>query len=69
MHWSDLFNSGASLFIVASASTKTMVPLRALAIAANCVLIAYFMVTHAWRYRCCCRSSPCRSTAGASIRC
>ena len=48
MHWSDLFNSGASLFIVASASTKTMVPLRVLAIAANCVLIAYFMVTHAW---------------------
>jgi hypothetical protein len=48
MHWSDLFNSGASLFIVASASTKTMVPLRTPAIAANCVLIAYFTATHAW---------------------
>jgi len=48
MHWSDLFNSGASLFIVATASTKTMVPLRVLAIATNCVLSAYFAVTHAW---------------------
>jgi Cyclic nucleotide-binding domain len=48
MHWSDFFNSGASLFIVATASTKTMVPLRALAIATNCILIAYFTVTHAW---------------------
>ena len=48
MHWSDLFNSGASLFIVATASTKTMVPLRILAIATNCVLSAYFAVTHAW---------------------
>jgi hypothetical protein len=48
MHWSDLFNSGASLFIVATASTKTMVPLRILAIATNCILIAYFTVTHAW---------------------
>jgi CRP-like cAMP-binding protein len=33
---------------VATASTKTMVPLRILAIATNCVLIAYFTVTHAW---------------------
>jgi hypothetical protein len=48
MHWSDLFNSGASVFIVATASTKTMVPLRILAIATNCVLSAYFAVTHAW---------------------
>jgi len=48
MHWSDLFNSGASLFIVATASTKTMVPLRILAIATNCALSAYFAVTHAW---------------------
>jgi hypothetical protein len=48
MHWSDLFNSGASLFIVATASTKTMVPLRVLAIATNCILSAYFAVTHAW---------------------
>ncbi len=48
MHWSDFFNSGASLFIVATASTKTMVPLRMLAIATNCILIAYFMVMHSW---------------------
>jgi hypothetical protein len=48
MHWSDLFNSGASLFIVATASTKTMVPLRILAIATNCILIAYFTITHSW---------------------
>jgi hypothetical protein len=48
MHWSDLFNSGASLFIVATASTKTMVPLRILAIVTNCILMAYFTVTHAW---------------------
>jgi Cyclic nucleotide-binding domain len=48
MHWSDLFNSGASLFIVASASTKTMVPLRILAIVTNCILIAFFAVTDAW---------------------
>jgi Cyclic nucleotide-binding domain len=48
MHWSDLINSGASLFIVATASTKTMVPLRILAIITNCILIAYFAVSHAW---------------------
>src|SRR6201987_5918571 len=48
MHWSDLLNSGASLFIVATASTKTMVPLRILAIATNCILITYFTVMHAW---------------------
>ena len=48
MHWSDLFNSGASLFIVATASTKTMVPLRILAIATNFILIAYFAVMHSW---------------------
>jgi hypothetical protein len=48
MHWSDIFNSGASLFVVAAASTKTMVPLRTLAIITNCILIAYFGVTHAW---------------------
>ena len=39
MHWTDLINSTASLFIVATASTKTMVPLRILAIIANCFLI------------------------------
>jgi len=48
MHWTDLINSSASLFIVASASSKTMIPLRSLAIAANCVLIVFFAATHAW---------------------
>ena len=48
MHWTDLFTSGASLFIVATASTKTMVPLRILAIIANCLLITVFAVSHAW---------------------
>jgi hypothetical protein len=48
MHWSDLFNSGASLFIVATASTKTMVPLRILAIVTSCILIAFYASTHAW---------------------
>ncbi len=48
MHWTDFFTSGASLFIVATASTKTMVPLRILAIVANCFLITVFAVSHAW---------------------
>jgi hypothetical protein len=48
MHWSEILNSGASLFIVASASTKTMVPLRVLAIVTNCLLIAYYGVWHLW---------------------
>jgi hypothetical protein len=48
MHWSDFFNSGASLFIVATASTKTMVPLRILAIITNCMLIAFYGVSHLW---------------------
>jgi Cyclic nucleotide-binding domain len=48
MHWTDLFNSVGSLFIVATASTKTMVPLRILAIVANCFLIAYYAVSHEW---------------------
>jgi hypothetical protein len=48
MHWTDLVNSGASLFIVATASTKTMVPLRTLAIVANCFLVVFYGVTHAW---------------------
>jgi hypothetical protein len=48
MHWTDLINSSASLFIVASASSKTMMPLRSLAIAANCGLIVFFAATHAW---------------------
>ena len=48
MHWTDLINSTASLFIVATASTKTMVPLRTLAIIANCFLIVYFALAHAF---------------------
>jgi len=48
MHWSDLANSSASLFIVATASTKTMVPLRTLAIVANCLLITFYGVSHLW---------------------
>src|ERR1700692_1828539 len=48
MHWTDLVNSTASLFIVATASTKTMVPLRTLAIIANCLLIALYASVHAW---------------------
>lgn len=48
MHWNDLFNSVGSLFIVATASTKTMVPLRILAIVANCFLIAFYAVEHQW---------------------
>jgi hypothetical protein len=48
MHWTDLFNSVGSLFIVATASTKTMVPLRILAIVANCFLITFYGVTHEW---------------------
>jgi hypothetical protein len=46
MHRTDLFNSVGSLFIVATASTKTMVPLRVLAIVANCFLIAFYAVSH-----------------------
>jgi hypothetical protein len=48
MHWTDLFNSVGSLFIVATASTKTMVPLRILAIVANCFLITFYVVSHEW---------------------
>jgi hypothetical protein len=48
MHWTEFFTSGASLFIVATASTKTMVPLRILAIIANCFLITVFAVSHGW---------------------
>jgi hypothetical protein len=48
MHWTDLINSLAGLLIVASASSRTMVPLRILAIATNGFLIVYFSVMHAW---------------------
>jgi hypothetical protein len=47
-HWTEFFTSGASLFIVATASTKTMVPLRILAIIANFFLITVFAVSHSW---------------------
>ncbi len=47
-HWTELINGGASLFIVATASTKTMVPLRTLAIVANCFLVVFYGATHAW---------------------
>ena len=48
MHWAELFTSGASLFIVATATTKTMVPLRALTIAANIFFALVFAVLHLW---------------------
>jgi CRP-like cAMP-binding protein len=48
MHWSDLLNNSASLFIVATASTRTMVPLRILAIVTGGILIAFYAVSHAW---------------------
>ena len=48
MHWTDLIHSLAGLLIVASASSRTMVPLRILAIATNCFLIIYFSVLHSW---------------------
>jgi Cyclic nucleotide-binding domain len=47
-HWGEVFTSGASLFIVATATTKTMVPLRILAIIANCFLLTVFAVSHSW---------------------
>lgn len=48
MHWAELFTSGASLFIVATATTKTMVPLRALTIAANVFFVLIFADLHLW---------------------
>ena len=48
MHWENLLNSVGSLMIVATASTKTMVPLRILAIVANLVLIAFYAASHEW---------------------
>jgi CRP/FNR family cyclic AMP-dependent transcriptional regulator len=48
MHWASLFNSVGSLMIVATASTKTMVPLRILAITANCFLLVFYAVSHEW---------------------
>jgi hypothetical protein len=48
MHWAELFTSGASLFIVATATTKTMVPLRALTIVANVFFVLIFADLHLW---------------------
>ncbi|MGA9895095.1 MAG: hypothetical protein WBQ55_22715, partial [Xanthobacteraceae bacterium] len=48
MHWNELFNACAALFIVATASSKTMVPLRILSIVANCFLIFSYAVTHTY---------------------
>ena len=48
MHWAELFTSGASLFIVATATTKTMVPLRSLTIAANIFFALVFASVHLW---------------------
>ena len=48
MHWADLATSGASLFIVATATTKTMVPLRILTIAANVFFSLIFADLHLW---------------------
>ena len=48
MHWAELFTSGASLFIVATATTKTMVPLRSLTIAANVFFALIFADLHSW---------------------
>ena len=48
MHWNEFINSGAALFIVATASSKTMVPLRILSIVANCFLIVAYATTHSW---------------------
>jgi hypothetical protein len=48
MHWNELFNGCAALFIVATASSKTMVPLRILSITANCFLIFSYAVTHTY---------------------
>jgi hypothetical protein len=48
MHWNEFFNACAALFIVATASSKTMVPLRILSIVANCFLIFSYAVTHTY---------------------
>jgi hypothetical protein len=48
MHLNEFFNGLAALFIVATASSKTMVPLRVLSIVANCCLILSYAVTHTY---------------------
>jgi CRP/FNR family transcriptional regulator, cyclic AMP receptor protein len=44
MNWTDLFGNIGSLFVVASASMKTMVPLRLVGIFANMYLIVYYFL-------------------------
>lgn len=44
MNWTDLFGNIGSLFVVASASMKTMVPLRLVGIFANFYLIVYYFL-------------------------
>jgi hypothetical protein len=44
MNWTDLFGNIGSLFVVASASMKTMVPLRMVGIFANVYLIIYYFL-------------------------
>jgi hypothetical protein len=44
MNWTDLFGNIGSLFVVASASMKTMVPLRMVGIFANVYLIVYYFL-------------------------
>jgi hypothetical protein len=48
MHLNEFFNGAAALVIVATASSKTMVPLRILSIVANCCLILSYAVTHTY---------------------
>jgi Cyclic nucleotide-binding domain len=48
MHLNEFFNGAAALVIVATASSKTMVPLRILSIVANCCLIISYAVTHTY---------------------
>jgi hypothetical protein len=48
MHWNEFFNGAAALLIVATASSKTMVPLRIFSIVANCFLIISYAVTHTY---------------------
>jgi hypothetical protein len=49
MHWTDLLNHLGSLFVIATYSMRTMVPLRIAGMAANCILIvsSYFSGAYA----------------------
>jgi CRP/FNR family transcriptional regulator, cyclic AMP receptor protein len=44
MNWTELFGNVGSLFVVASASARNMVPLRILGILANCYLMTYYFI-------------------------